>query len=115
MNAGQISTFVKAVHVELSHKRRNIRMFEVLSRGPKVSIPFITRGWTVKGKAYDNTLEKSAEGDMTKLSADEDHEIRCCMLESSSMLLPSSVTVARSRDCPPQRHQAGQYQKSSLV
>jgi hypothetical protein len=62
----------------------------------------ITTGWTVEGKAYDNTLEKSAEGDMTKLSADEDHEIRCCMLESSSMLLPSSVTVAPFQGHPPQ-------------
>lgn len=76
-------------------------MFEVLSRGPKVSMLVITRGWLVEGKAYDNTLEKSAEGDITKLSADEDHEIRCCMLESSSMLLPSSVTVNHSKGHPP--------------
>lgn len=89
---------MKTVHVELTHKRRNVRMFKILSRGLKVSTLVIPRGLTAKGKAYDNTLEKSAEGDMTKLSADEDHEIRCCMLESSSMLLPSSVTVAHSKD-----------------
>lgn len=48
--------------------------------------------------AYDNTLEKSAEGDMTKLSADDDHEMRCCILVSSSMLLAPSVAVAWSKD-----------------
>lgn len=35
---------------------------------------------------YDRTLEKSLEGDMTKLSFVLDHEIRCWMLWSSSML-----------------------------
>lgn len=38
------------------------------------------------GKTYDKTLEKSAEGDMMKLSALADHEIRCWMFWSSSML-----------------------------
>ena len=35
---------------------------------------------------YDRTLEKSLEGDMTKLSFVLDQEMRCCMLWSSSML-----------------------------
>jgi len=105
---------MKAVHVELAHKGRNIRVFKILSRIPKVSIWLIIRGWMSKGKPYDNTLEKSAEGDMTKLSADEDHEIRCCMLESSSMLLPSSVTVTDSRDTLLNSAEQSN-QKSSLV
>lgn len=37
-------------------------------------------------KYCDNTLEKSAEGDITKLSALADHDIRCWMFGSSSML-----------------------------
>lgn len=35
---------------------------------------------------YARTLEKSADGDITKLSALADHDIRCWMLGSSSML-----------------------------
>ena len=30
-----------------------------------------------KGQTYDRTLEKSAVGDMTKLSPFDDHDIRC--------------------------------------
>lgn len=36
--------------------------------------------------AYARTLENSVEGDMTKLSLVLDHEIKCCILWSSSML-----------------------------
>lgn len=36
--------------------------------------------------AYASTLENSVEGDMTKLSLVLDHEIKCCILWSSSML-----------------------------
>lgn len=39
---------------------------------------------------YDKTFEKSAEGDMTKLSALADHDIKCWMLESSSILLQAA-------------------------
>lgn len=35
---------------------------------------------------YDKTFEKSADGDMTKLSPFSDHDIRCEMVLSSSML-----------------------------
>lgn len=35
---------------------------------------------------YDRTFEKSLEGDMTKLSLVLDHEIRCWMVWSSSIL-----------------------------
>ena len=37
-------------------------------------------------QTYDKTFEKSLDGDMMKLSAEFDHDIRCCMLWSSSML-----------------------------
>jgi hypothetical protein len=32
-----------------------------------------------RGGTYDNTLENSLDGDMTKLSLVLDHEMRCCM------------------------------------
>lgn len=35
---------------------------------------------------HDRTFEKSFEGDITKLSAEFDHDIKCCMLWSSNML-----------------------------
>nr|POE89816.1 hypothetical protein CFP56_20285 [Quercus suber] len=35
---------------------------------------------------YAKTFENSEDGDMTKLSLVADHDIKCCMLESSSML-----------------------------
>lgn len=38
--------------------------------------------------SYDRTLENSLEGDITKLSFVLDHEIKCWMLWSSSMLHP---------------------------
>lgn len=34
---------------------------------------------------------------MTKLSADDDHEMRCCMLVSSSMLLAASAASPETR------------------
>ena len=40
-------------------------------------------GWV---GTYARTLEKSAEGDMTKLSEELDHAIKCCMLGSSNIL-----------------------------
>lgn len=47
--------------------------------------------WNCQGEvapveSYDSTLEKSAVGDMTKLSALADQDIRCWMVVSSSML-----------------------------
>lgn len=33
-----------------------------------------------------STFEKSEEGDMTKLSAEDDQLMRCCILGSSNML-----------------------------
>jgi len=54
----------------------------------------LERGAGPKKKTYASTLEKSCDGDMTKLSALCDHEMRCCMLGSSSML-PHSVSRRR--------------------
>ena len=48
---------------------------------------------------YERTLEKSAEGDMTKLSALEDHDIRCWMLESSSMLFRTGQSIKSGSPC----------------
>lgn len=46
---------------------------------------------------YARTLEKSADGDITKLSALADHDIRCCMLGSSSML--NGVSYNATEQC----------------
>lgn len=43
--------------------------------------------WHEGSSTHERTLEKSLEGDMTKLSAEFDHDIKCCMLWSSNMLL----------------------------
>lgn len=37
-------------------------------------------------ETYERTLEKSLDGDMTKLSSELDHDMRCDMLGSSSIL-----------------------------
>lgn len=37
-------------------------------------------------ETYARTLEKSCEGDITKLSAEVDQLIKCCMLGSSNIL-----------------------------
>jgi hypothetical protein len=42
---------------------------------------------------YDKTFENSVEGDMTKLSFELDHEIKCWMPGSSNMLLCSLTTL----------------------
>lgn len=39
------------------------------------------------GLAYLRTFENSLVGDTTKLSLDDDHDMRCCILTSSSMLV----------------------------
>lgn len=73
---------MKSIHVKLAHKRRYICVFEILSDNKFSS-------WTrpeIRKKPYDNTFEKSAVGDMTKLSAVADQEIKCWILVSSSIL-----------------------------
>jgi hypothetical protein len=80
-NEGQydLRTFVKAIHVQLSYKRRNICVLKILSVIGELRS-------SDDRSTYDKTLEKSLEGDITKLSAEFDHDIKCCMLWSSSML-----------------------------
>lgn len=73
---------MKAVHVQLSNKRRDVGVLEIRPTGC-VSIAQHENGW---GGTYDRTFENSLEGDMTKLSFVLDHEMRCWMLWSSSML-----------------------------
>lgn len=85
--AGQMSnvrvpTFVKAIHVQLAHERGNVGVLEVRPASP---VSYIKSGQSSRC-TYDRTLEKSLEGDMTKLSLLLDHEMRCWMLWSSSML-----------------------------
>ena len=61
---------MKAVHVQLSDKGRDIGVLEILPAfvsTSKSSLPKST---------YASTFENSGEGDMTKLSFEDDHEIR---------------------------------------
>lgn len=109
-----VGTFVKPVHVELTYKRRDIGVLKVLTKGARVS-KFVRPEAVCRGVAYDNTFEKSAEGDMTKLSADDDHEMRCCILVSSSMLLAPSVAVAWSGGTRRVDERGGEGLGSSLV
>ena len=44
-------------------------------------------------RPHDRTFEKSAEGDMTKLSLLPDHEIKLEMLGSSSMLQSCQLNI----------------------
>lgn len=49
------------------------------------------------GSTHESTLEKSAEGDMTKLSPLSAHEMRCDILLSSSMLSACRLELAAVR------------------
>lgn len=60
-------------------------MFEILPGGQGSAVRRLGGG-TAGGGTHDRTLEKSADGDITKLSELVDHDIRCWMLGSSSML-----------------------------
>lgn len=68
-------TFVKPIHVQLSHEGGDISMLEVLST--KVSVFLI---WYGCDHTHARTFENSDDGDMTKLSLVLDHEIKCWML-----------------------------------
>ena len=78
-----VAHFVESIHVELSYKRRDISVFEVLAAARHMSA-----GSHLCRQAETNarTLENSDVGDMTKLSFVLDHEIKCTMLGSSSIL-----------------------------
>ena len=51
---------------------------------------------SMSGKTDESTLEKSADGDMTKLSLLFDHDIRLEILGSSSILITLSAHKAPS-------------------
>jgi hypothetical protein len=81
-------TFVKTVHVQLPHERGYVRMLEILS----AAISHALDGVEI---TYAKTFENSVLGFMTKLSPPLDHEIKCWMLPSSSMLVAVSADLAR--------------------
>jgi len=72
---------VETVHVQLSHKRRDIGMLEICTERsqPRMSI-------SLGVPPYEQALAKSWLGVITKLSFVLDQLIRCEMLESSNML-----------------------------
>lgn len=65
--------FMKAIHVQLANEGGDISVLEVRSARP---VSYIKSGPSSR-RTYDKTLEKSLEGDMTKLSLVLDQEIRC--------------------------------------
>lgn len=86
---------MKAIHIQLADERGDVGVLEVRSV-IKVSdslrrctcghvLHRICLSLFIK-YTYDSTFEKSAVGDMTKLSEVGVHDIKCWMLESSSML-----------------------------
>jgi hypothetical protein len=80
-------TFMKTVHIELSDERRDISVFKVLTGEANISTT-LQDAKRFQGQGTDaRTLENSDVGDMTKLSLVPDHEIRCWILGSSSILL----------------------------
>jgi hypothetical protein len=66
---------METVHIQLSYERRNVGVFKILSEAKSASRAAIWLSGRVS--TYDRTFEKSAEGDMTKLSALADHDIKC--------------------------------------
>lgn len=82
-------TFVETVHVQLSDKRRDVRVLEVLPG--KSSAERLNLTTPRSSTTYARTLEKSVEGDMTKLSLLFDHDIRFCIAGSSNILKAPSA------------------------
>lgn len=74
---------MKTVHIELSDKRGDIGVFEILT-GAVLAAISIARHRT--GITNARTFENSDVGDITKLSLVFDQEIRCWMPGSSSIL-----------------------------
>ena len=74
LRRGSSQTFVKSIHVQLSYKRRNVCMLEVLA------VACERGSMNANIQTYERTFEKSLEGDIMKLSAELDHDMRCCML-----------------------------------
>lgn len=74
---------MKPIHVQLAYKGRHISVFKVLTVLLLALFFVFTLTMCIP---YLRTFENSLVGDTTKLSLDGDHEIKCCMLPSSSML-----------------------------
>jgi hypothetical protein len=85
--------FVEPVHVKLPDKRRDVRMLEIVPSTVRTASTEQKKG----AGTHARTLANSEEGDMTKLSFEFDHEMRCSILRSSSMLPPMSAPSARLR------------------
>jgi hypothetical protein len=65
---------MKTVHVQLAYEGRNISVLKILA------VICELRTCNLGSQAHERTFEKSLEGDMTKLSAEFDQDIKCCML-----------------------------------
>lgn len=76
---------METIHIELSDERGNVRVLKVL---PKILFSNSLALGGDRTVTYASTLEKSAVGDITKLSAVLDQAIRCCIPGSSNMLEP---------------------------
>ena len=63
-------TLMEPIHIELSDEGRDVGMFKVLS----VSLSLLTHFRSPA--TYARTFENSGEGDMTKLSFEDDQEIK---------------------------------------
>ena len=64
---------MKSVHIQLSYKRRNIGMLEILTK----QISRRLQEWHVQ--TYARTFENSFVGDITKLSLELDQDIKFCI------------------------------------
>lgn len=71
-HAGGELTFVKTIHVELSHEGRNVGVLEVLATENSQHLSSAIE----TGATYARTFEKSFVGDTTKLSAELDQLIK---------------------------------------
>lgn len=77
-----VPTFVKSIHVQLTNKRRDVGVFEILPANHEQSKGVVS--WL--SATYDKTLEKSVDGVMTKLSLLFDQDMSSCILGSSNIL-----------------------------
>lgn len=71
---------MEAIHVQLSYERRDVGVFEVLPNIVSKHVSSTCCTWNKVRWTHAKTLENSVDGDMTKLSLELDHEIKCCIL-----------------------------------
>jgi hypothetical protein len=89
-SGASLLTFVEAVHIQLSHERRDVGVLKVLANW--VSHWACEASERAGGFPYASTFENSCEGCMTKLSEVGVHEMRCWIVLSSNMLSPLSAS-----------------------